>query len=84
MIDFLFNDEDMYSNTTLVKVKWKIRKNTEGEIKNSNTTLVKVKLMVILAGALKKFYSNTTLVKVKSKEFEALINFATSFKYNTC
>ena len=33
----------MYSNTTLVKVKWKIRKNTEGEIKNSNTTLVKVK-----------------------------------------
>ena len=51
---------------------------------DSNTTLVKVKLMVILAGALKKFYSNTTLVKVKSKEFEALINFATSFKYNTC
>ena len=35
--------EKLHSNTTLVKVKWRLKKEMETTFFNSNTTLVKVK-----------------------------------------
>ena len=57
----------LYSNTTLVKVKyWKVIGRFY-RFRHSNTTLVKVKLIVYVVFGNIQIDSNTTLVKVKSK-----------------
>ena len=54
----------LYSNTTLVKVKFRSADMIYYFKQNSNTTLVKVKWLYSYYPIL-SFYSNTTLVKVK-------------------
>ena len=71
------------SNTTLVKVKYKIGIYLKNIINDSNTTLVKVKLTGISAAYINPNNSNTTLVKVKSKAIYIFFNFI-KFKYNSC
>ena len=72
-----------YSNTTLVKVKLKMKTHVGHLWTNSNTTLVKVKLSMEFSDCLKQKHSNTTLVKVKWQlKEEAEKTFI--FKYNTC
>ena len=58
----------LYSNTTLVKVKWCKIKIVENINLNSNTTLVKVKWITLLLQFSLILNSNTTLVKVKYDE----------------
>ena len=54
-----------YSNTTLVKVKWKLSTLHVLNTLYSNTTLVKVKSYRKTQAVMTLFNSNTTLVKVK-------------------
>ena len=58
---------EIYSNTTLVKVKSDCYLIDQVRDRNSNTTLVKVKFMAIVnqPSDIKYNDSNTTLVKVK-------------------
>ena len=71
------------SNTTLVKVKFRVEKPAEGSQNNSNTTLVKVKQNNRNYNRRKTTNSNTTLVKVKFRSTALNIN-SHVFKYNTC
>ena len=74
----------VYSNTTLVKVKSKTLTINQLNMFYSNTTLVKVKLQIIALSQILGTHSNTTLVKVKLKNTWTEKEYVTEFKYNSC
>ena len=75
---------DTNSNTTLVKVKWRVMVLFLVVILNSNTTLVKVKLYLTMQVVMYITNSNTTLVKVKCGSNGLGVYVSKRFKYNTC
>ena len=72
------------SNTTLVKVKFRMLDQAQNDKSNSNTTLVKVKFEYISPLAQAQKNSNTTLVKVKLSVKVYGGQITDAFKYNTC
>ena len=65
LLELVKNYKVYYSNTTLVKVKYKKVRLPSGREINSNTTLVKVKSNKLQVLFHLLLHSNTTLVKVK-------------------
>ena len=65
MVDDVIKVIEAYSNTTLVKVKYKILGGFQKSDLDSNTTLVKVKYIFFWLYVCVYNDSNTTLVKVK-------------------
>ena len=72
-----------YSNTTLVKVKFRKMAKKLARFKIQIQHLLKLNLMQKKNGQMTP-YSNTTLVKVKYLPAKYLFVFETVFKYNTC